>query len=145
MAQNLVRRWVPSDRLGERPVSIFDASWQGGQQRLILTLKYADGRGDDEDAVIIFHDVYAYRIFDENMDDDSLLDSQAAQLAVNYPYGGRWPFLEITSSTWVHELVERDGAWATGDFRHLIVTARQMHLHVACRTLVQPDYITNES
>ncbi|MEM7690282.1 MAG: hypothetical protein AAF291_14780 [Pseudomonadota bacterium] len=145
MIKNTVERWEPQTGLGERPASIFDTTWQGGQQRLLVNLMFATeaGENDGASALIIFHDVFAHQICDEDMDISGLLDSPAAELARSYPYGGRWPFLLVKSSTWVAQLVEQHGGWTAADFRHFIVTSRNMHLHVVCQNFDEPLYIAS--
>ena len=138
-----VERWHPILGLAERPASIFDVSWQGGKQRLIASVRYAADAGEDNgvaSAVVIFNDVFAFQILSENMELSGVADDDAALLNLTYPYGGRWPYLEVHDSDWIKQLAERDGAWNAGDFRHLVITSRNMHLHVASRPLSLPSY-----
>ena len=117
--------------------------WQGGEQRLIATVRYATDAGEDDSvasAVVIFEGVYGFQVLDENMELSGVTDDDAVLLKVKYPYGGRWPYLEVHSSTWIVALTEHDGALDADAFRHLVITTRNMHLHVACRALVQPAY-----
>lgn len=143
MHTDVVERWTPSSELRERPAESFDLSWQGGQQRLVLNLHYAADAGEDDEAnaLIVFHDVFAFQVFDEDMDGSVALKAAVAELTVQYSYGGRWPFLEVKASSWVDLLVKQHGSWTAGDFRHFIVTSRNMHLHVACRNLASPAYL----
>lgn len=138
-----VERWHPASGLAERPATIFDLSWQGGEQRLITTVSYACDAGEDDtiaSAVVIFEDVFAFQVFDENMELSTVTDDDAALLRLSYPYGGQWPYLEVHGSDWIRQLAEDDGAWSPADFRHFVITTRNMHLHVACRALSQPTY-----
>lgn len=143
MTNGTVERWHPILGLAERPATIFDISWQGGEQRLIATVRYATDAGEDDgvaSAVVIFEDVFAFQVFDENMELSKVTEDDAVLLSMEYPYGGRWPYLEVHASDWIKQLTERDGAWNHGDFRHLVITSRNMHLHVACRPLTAPRY-----
>lgn len=138
-----VERWYPVLGLAERPASIFDVSWQGGEQQLIVSVRYAADVGEDSgiaSAVVIFNDVFAFQVLSENMELSGVADDDAALLNLTYPYGGRWPYLEVHDSDWIKQLAERDGAWNAGDFRHLVITSRNMHLHVASRPLSLPSY-----
>ncbi len=138
-----VERWHPVPGLAERPATIFDVSWQGGEQRLIASVRYAADAGEDycvASAVVIFNDVFAFQVLGENMELSGVADDDAALLSLTYPYGGRWPYLEAHDSSWIKQLAERDGAWNAADFRHLVITSRNMHLHVACRLLSLPSY-----
>lgn len=143
MAVDNVARWEPAIGLPERPAETFDLGWQGGEQRLIATVRYATNLDEDDDtasAVIIFENVYCFKVLEENMDGSQALVSTTARLKVTYPYGGRWPFLEVESSAWIAELAMCHGVWTPTEFRHLIITSRNMHLHVACRRLSTPAY-----
>lgn len=143
MEYDRVERWYPVPVLRERPATNFDVSWQGSEQRLITTVRYATDAGEDEDvasAVVIFEDVFAFQVLDENMEMSGVIDDDAVLLQVTYPYGGRWPYLEVHGSDWIRQLAKRDGAWNAADFRHLVITSRNMHLHVACHTLSAPNY-----
>lgn len=141
MARSIVERWHPIPGLAERPAAIFDLSWQGAAQRLITTVLFATDAGeDDASAVVIFENVFAFQVFDENMELSALTDEDATVLGLSYPYGGSWPYLEVHDSEWIRQLAEHHGAWSPGDFRHFIITSRNMHLHVACRALAQPIY-----
>ena len=143
MTHSRVQRWHPIIGLAERPATIFDISWQGGEQRLIATVRYAsDAEVDDgvASAVVIFEDVFAFQVLDENMNWSGVEDGDALLSNVGYPYGGCWPFLEFHASDWIEQLTKRDGVWDTADFRHLVITSRNMHLHVACRALSPPHY-----
>ena len=138
-----VVRWVPASGIMERPAELVDFNWQAGQLRLIATVHYARNRDEIEDlgtAVLIFEEVFALRLFDENMDYSDVLSSAPAQLPSGYPYGGRWPFLEVHSSSWIGRLTKQDGVWSEDAFRHLVVTTRNMHLHVACQRGTEPIY-----
>ena len=138
-----VERWHPVLGLAERPATIFDVSWHGAEQRLIASVRYAADAEEDNgvaSAVVIFEDVFAFQVLDENMGMSGGADDDAALLNLAYPYGGRWPYLEVHNSDWIKQLAERDGAWNAADFRHLVITSRNMHLHVACRPLSPPSY-----
>lgn len=138
-----VERWHPVLGLAERPVSIFDINWQGSEQRLIASVHYAVDAGEDNSvasAVLIFDDVFAFQILDENMELMGAADDDAAILSSTYPCGDRWPYLEVHDSEWIKQLAECDGAWSAADFRHLVITSRNMHMHVACRPLSPPSY-----
>lgn len=143
MMQRVVERWHPVPGLPERPATIFDLSWQGGEQRLVATVRYATNAGEDDSsasAVLIFEDVFAFQVLDENMELSGVTDEDAVLFAMPYPYGGRWPYLEVHASEWIRQLAEHDRTWSAADFRHLVITSRITHLHVACRALSQPTY-----
>lgn len=143
MTHGSVERWYPVVGLAERPATIFDIDWRGGEQRLIATVRYASDADDDDgvaSALIIFEDVFAFQVLDEHMKSSGVEDDDASLLHADYPYGGRWPFLEVHASDWIQHLTERDGAWDAADFRHWVITSRNMHLHVACRALSPPNY-----
>ncbi len=137
MTYGSVDRWHPVPELAERPASIFDLNWQGGEQRLIATVRYAMNAEENESSsssVVIFDDVVAFQMLDENMDVTKVTDDDAALLKVHDPYGGRWPYLQVRASDWIKQLAARDGTWDAADFQHFVITSRNMHLHVACRT-----------
>ena len=143
MTHGRVERWHPISGLAERPATIFDISWQGGEQRLVATVRYASDAAEDDgiaSAVLTFEDVFAFQVFDENMELSRVTDDDNVVLNIDYPYGGRWPYLEVHASDWIKQLTEHDGAWNSADFRHLVITSRNMHLHVACRLLSKPNY-----
>lgn len=137
MTYGSVARWYPVPELAERPASIFDLNWQGGEQRLIATVRYAMNADENENSsssVVTFDDVVAFQMLDENMDLTEVTDDDAMLLKLPYPYGGRWPYLQVHASDWIKQLAERDGTWDAADFQHFVITSRNMHLHVACHT-----------
>jgi hypothetical protein len=136
MADMIVERWQPSTGHAERPAEIFNLNWQGSEQRLVVTVRFATNLDEEvhtATATVTFEDVLAFKVLDEDMDSSEALTSLSAQLTPSFPYGGRWPFLEVFSSGWVADLTRRHGAWSENELRHLIITSRNMHLHVACR------------
>lgn len=139
MTYGTVEQWHPGLGAINRPASIFDLSWQGGQQRLIVTVWYKDDEGD-ESAVLIFEDVFAFKVFDEDMELSGVTDDDAVIPKAGFFWGGRWPFLEVYSSEWIKRLTERHGGWKASEFRHLVITTENMHLHVACRKLSPVTY-----
>ena len=102
MKHSRVERWHPIIGLAERPATIFDISWQGGEQRLIATVRYAsDAEVDDgvASAVVIFEDVFAFQVLDENMNWSGVEDVDALLSNVGYPYGGAGHFLSFMLPT----------------------------------------------
>jgi hypothetical protein len=142
MTYGIVERWYPASSLTERPAENFDVSWQGGHRRLIVTVWYADNAGEDDwkSAIVIFEDVFAFQVFDESMDSSGVSEDDAVVLKTPYPYGGIWPYLEVRSSEWVKKLAEQHGVWDDSAFRHLVITSRSCHLHVAHRPLSTPTF-----
>lgn len=143
MAYGIVEQWHPAPNAVERKALILDLSWQGGEKRLIATVWFANKAGiDDENisAVIIFEDVFAFKVFDENMELSGVTEDDAVVPKSGFPWGGRWPYLEVHASDWIRQLAEHDGAWKASEFRHLVITTESLHLHVACRKLSSPSY-----
>ena len=143
MTYGIVEQWHPVPDSVGRKASIFDISWQGGEQRLMATVWFTNKAGVDEgdsSVVIIFEDVFAFQVFDENMDLSAVTEDDAVIPKVSFPRGGRWPYLEVHASDWIRQLAEHHGAWEASEFRHLVITTENLHLHVACRKLTPPSY-----
>jgi len=142
MTPQIVKRWLPDSSLTERPLSIFDLQWYGGDLRLITSIHYSKEAGEpgDDSAVLVFDGVTAFQVFDEYWGPQEVLESSAAQLAGPYPYGGRWPFLELDGSRWITALVARERTRDVSELRHLVVTSQNMDLHVAIHSAAIPMY-----
>ncbi|SEJ90095.1 hypothetical protein SAMN05428950_104237 [Sphingomonas sp. OV641] len=143
MTYGIVEQWHPAPALIGRKALIFDLSWQGGEKRLIATVWFTNEAGVGEEnasAVIIFEDVFAFQVLDENMEFSGITEDNAVVPKIGFPWGGRWPYLEVHSSEWIRQLAEHDGAWKASEFRHLVITTESLHLHVACRKLSPPSY-----
>lgn len=143
MLEGTVKRWHPPQDLAERPVSLFDLTWQGSKMRLLATVEFATDAGEGEtgsDAILVFENVFAFQVFEESMELTRLTGNDAALLRQPYPYGGVWPFFEIHDSQWIDQLVECDGGWNASSFRHFIISARNMHVHVATMASTEPTF-----